>query len=43
MVVFSVSKPLNRVKKSLLVWPCIVPTRGFHCSRDWLCDFCVVG
>ena len=43
MAVLSVSKSLNRVKKSLLVWPCTVPTRGFHISRDLLCDFCGVG
>ena len=43
MVVLSVSKSLNRVKKSLLVWPWTVPSLGFHCSRDLLCDFCVVG
>ena len=40
LVVFSVSKYLNRVRKSL-VWPRTVPTLGFHCSRELLCDFCV--
>ena len=43
MAVLSVSKSLNRVKKSLLVWPTTMPTRGFHCSHELLCDFCVVG
>ena len=43
MAVLLISKSLNRVEKSLLVWPGTVSTRGFHCSRDWLYDFCVVG
>ena len=43
MTMFSVSKSLNRVKKSLLVWPRTVPSLGFHCLSDLLCDFCVVG
>ena len=42
MAVFFVSIPLNRVKKSPLVWPRIVPTRGFHCSLGVLYEFCVV-
>ena len=42
MAVFSISEPLNRVEKSLLVWPRTVSTRGFHCSRELLCGFCVV-
>ena len=43
MAVFSVSKSLNRVKKIPIVWSCIVSCLGFNCSRDMLCDFCVVG
>ena len=33
LAVISVSKSLNRVEEIPIV------TRGFHCSRDWLCDF----
>ena len=43
MVVLSISKSLNRVEQIHIVWPSIVPTLGFHCSRDWLCGFCVFG
>ena len=43
MVMLLVSKSLNRVKKIPIVWPWTVPTLGFHCSRDMLCDFFVVG
>ena len=42
MTVFSVSKSLNRVKKIPIVWLLTVPSLGFHCSRDMLCDFSVV-
>ena len=42
MAVFSVSKSLNRVKKIPTCVAVTVPTRGFHCLRDMLCDFCVV-
>ena len=40
LVVFSVSKYLNRVKRSL-VWPLTVPTLRFQYSCVLLCDFCV--
>ena len=40
LAVFSVSKYLNRVKRSL-VWPLTVPTLRFHYSCVFLCDFCV--
>ena len=44
MAMLSVLKSLNRVEKIPIVWPLTVPSLGFHCSRDMLCDFfCVVG
>ena len=42
MIVFSVSKSLNRVKKIPTCVAVNSADRGFHCSRDMLCDFCVV-
>ena len=36
LAVFSISKYLNRERRSL-VWPCTVPTLGFHCSHVLLC------
>ena len=42
LAVFSVSKYLNRVKRSL-VWPLTVPTLRFHYSCVLLCDFVCFG
>ena len=36
LAVISISKHLNRVEKILIVWQSTVPTRGFHCSRDFV-------
>ena len=42
LAVISVSKHLNRVEKIPTCVAVNSMTRGFHCSHDFWCDFCVV-